>query len=65
MRKSFHLVLSSALALLLCVATDVRAQTSGEITGLVTDTSGAAVSGAAVTVTNTSKYRLRRYAESG
>ena len=60
MRKSFHLVLSSALALLLCVATDVRAQTSGEITGLVTDTSGAAVSGAAVIVTNKATGATRR-----
>src|SRR5262245_10133643 len=52
MRKSLHLALSIAFALMLLSAARVYAQTSGEITGLVTDPSGAAVAGATVTVTN-------------
>jgi uncharacterized membrane protein len=60
MRKSFHLVLSLAFALLLCAASEVSAQTSGEITGLVTDSSGAAVSGATATVTNKATGATRR-----
>jgi hypothetical protein len=52
MRKSLRLILSFTFALLLLSAAKVSAQTSGEITGLVTDSSGAAVSGATATVTN-------------
>src|SRR5215510_1763579 len=52
MRKSLRLALSFAFALLMLLAARVSAQTSGEITGLVTDPSGAAVAGATVTVTN-------------
>src|SRR5258708_35307900 len=36
----------------LCPASFVRAQTQGQITGVVTDSSGAVVAGAAITVTN-------------
>jgi hypothetical protein len=39
-----------------------KAQTSGEITGLVTDQSGAAVSGATVTVTNKATGAMRKAA---
>src|SRR5215510_326948 len=52
MRKSLRPALSFAFALLMLSAARVSAQTSGEITGLVTDPSGAAVAGATVTVTN-------------
>src|SRR5262245_65025376 len=52
MRKSLGLAFSFAFALFLLSAARGSAQTSGEITGLVTDPSGAAVSGATVTVTN-------------
>src|SRR5215475_14974160 len=52
MRKSLGLGFSFAFALFLLSAARVSAQTSGEITGLVTDPSGAAVAGATVTVTN-------------
>ena len=41
------------VALLLCISLPVAAQTFGEITGSVTDSSGAVVAGATVTVTNT------------
>ena len=49
-RLFFH-ILGSALLLAMSTAFAV-AQTSGEISGLVTDQSGAAVTGAAVTITN-------------
>src|SRR5215468_2186383 len=60
MRKSLHLSLSLAFALLCCLAAGASAQTSGEITGLVTDSSGAAVSGANVTVTNKATGATRK-----
>ena len=44
-------ILSAALFLAACAVAS-SAQTSAEITGLVTDPSGAAISGASVTVTN-------------
>jgi hypothetical protein len=49
-RLFFH-ILDSALLLAMSTAFAV-AQTSGEISGLVTDPSGAAVTGAGVTITN-------------
>src|SRR5690349_2041762 len=52
MRKGLQLVLSLAFVLLCGLAVRASAQTSGEITGLVTDSSGATVTGATVTVTN-------------
>jgi hypothetical protein len=60
MRKSLHLILCSAFALLCCLAAVASAQTSGEITGLVTDSSGAAVSSASVTVTNKATGATRK-----
>jgi hypothetical protein len=60
MRKSLRLILSFTFALLLLPAAKVSAQTSGEITGLVTDSSGAAVSGATVTVTNKATGAARK-----
>ena len=60
MRKSLHLILSFTFALLLLSAAKVSAQTSGEITGLVTDSSGAAVSGATATVTNKATGAARK-----
>jgi hypothetical protein len=60
MRKYLHLALSFAFALLLFSAANVSAQTSGEITGLVTDPSGEAVVGATVTVTNKATGATRK-----
>ncbi|MBS1807824.1 MAG: carboxypeptidase regulatory-like domain-containing protein [Acidobacteria bacterium] len=60
MKRSLHIVLSFAFALLLLTAAKVSAQTSGEITGLVTDSSGAAVSGATVSVTSQATGAVRR-----
>src|SRR5262249_40511153 len=60
MRKSLLPVLSLAFALLCGLAARAYAQTSGEITGLVTDSSGAAVSGASVTVTNKATVATRQ-----
>src|ERR1044071_3130734 len=52
MRMRSVLLLLGSVAMLYVLAATGKAQTSGEITGLVTDSSGAAVSGANVTVTN-------------
>ena len=60
MRKSLRLILSFTFALLLLSAAKVSAQTSGEITGLVTDSSGAAVTGATATVTNKATGAARK-----
>jgi hypothetical protein len=49
--RSILLMLAS-VAMLSVLAATGKAQTSGKITGLVSDSSGAAVSGASVTVTN-------------
>src|SRR5215475_10875313 len=60
MRRSLGLGLSLAFALLLLSATKGSPQTSGEITGLVTDPSGAAVAGATVTVANKATGATRK-----
>ncbi len=52
MRVRSILLMLASVAMLCVLAAAGKAQTSGEITGLVTDSSGAAVSGANVTVTN-------------
>lgn len=57
--RSILLMLGS-VAMLSVLAGAGKAQTSGEITGLVTDPSGAAVSGATVTVTNKATGATRR-----
>ena len=51
-RKLF--IASFAVLLALCAASQARAQSTGSIRGTVTDSTGAAVAGAAVTVTETS-----------
>ena len=61
------LLMLGSVAMLYVLAATGKAQTSGEITGLVTDSSGATVSGANVTVTNeklNSRLRLNRGVES-
>lgn len=60
MRRSFHVLLSLTMVVLLFAASRASAQTSGEITGTVTDTSGAAVSGATVSVTNAATGATRK-----
>jgi len=60
MRKSLYLILSFGFALLMLSTANVSAQTSGEITGLVTDPSGAAAAGATVTVMNKATGAARR-----
>src|SRR5689334_25104556 len=52
MRMRSILLTLGHLALVCVLAATAKAQTSGEITGLVTDSSGAAVTGATLTVTN-------------
>ena len=52
MVKKLQIILSFTFVLLLLSGAKVSAQTSGEITGLVTDSAGATVVGATVTVTN-------------
>lgn len=58
MRRTLQTLLP--LAILLVLVTVSFAQTSGEITGLVTDSSGAAVVGASVSVTNQATGAVRR-----
>jgi len=60
MRMRSILLMLGSVALLSVLAGAGKAQTSGEITGLVTDPSGAAVSGAGVTVTNKATGATRR-----
>src|SRR6266568_856016 len=55
--ESFLLMVFCVLA---CSAWSLRAQTFGEITGTVTDATGAVVVGASVTVTNLSTNQIRR-----
>jgi hypothetical protein len=52
MRMRSMLLMLGSVALLCILAAAGKAQTSGEITGLVSDSSGAAVAGATVTTTN-------------
>jgi len=52
MRTRSILLMLASVAMFSVLAATGKAQTSGEITGLVTDSSGAAVSGAVVTATN-------------
>ncbi|MGH9849485.1 MAG: carboxypeptidase regulatory-like domain-containing protein [Blastocatellia bacterium] len=60
MRMRSILLMLGSVAMLSVLAGAGKAQTSGEITGLVTDPSGAAVSGASVTVTNKATGATRR-----
>jgi hypothetical protein len=57
--RSIFLMLSS-MAMLSVLAATGKAQTSGEITGLITDSSGAAVVGANVTVINKATSATRK-----
>src|SRR6185503_18246680 len=54
-----------SVAMLCVLAATGKAQTSGEITGLVTDSSGAAVSGANVTTTNKATGATRKITTNG
>ena len=54
------LLMLGSVAMLYVLAATGKAQTSGEITGLVTDSSGAVVSGANVTVTNKATGATRK-----
>ena len=62
MKRLLHLttVFLFFLMLLIGISARVAAQTQGEITGVVTDSSGAAVSGAAVTVTSAATGAVRK-----
>src|SRR5262247_1913641 len=60
MRMRSKLLMLASVALLSVLAGAGMAQTSGEITGLVTDSSGAAVSGATATVTNKATGATRK-----
>ncbi len=65
MRKSLDLALSIAFALFMPSAARTYAQTSGEITGLVSDPTGASVAGATVTVTNKATGATRKVVTTG
>ena len=60
MRMRSVLLMLGSVAMLCVLAATGKAQTSGEITGLVTDSSGAAVAGASVTVTNKATGATRK-----
>lgn len=60
MRMRSILIMLASVAIFCGLATAGKAQTSGEITGLVTDPSGAAVAGATVKVTNKATGATRR-----
>ncbi len=60
MQRRLLPTLSFVLLLMLFAVAQVAAQTSGEITGLVTDSSGAAVAGATVNVTSKATGAVRR-----
>src|ERR1044071_2962789 len=60
MRMRAVLLMLGCAAMLYVLAATGKAQTSGEITGLVTDSSGAAGSGAAVTVTSQATGATRK-----
>ena len=60
MRMRFAFLMLGMVAMLAILAATGKAQTSGEINGLVTDPSGAAVAGATVTVTNKATGAIRR-----
>jgi hypothetical protein len=65
MRVRFVLLMLCSVALLCVLTVTGKAQTSGEITGLVTDSSGAAVVGANVTVTNKATGAMRKITTNG
>ena len=56
----FALMLFFMISLIVSGSSNVSAQTSGDITGLVTDSSGAAVVGATVSVSNKATGAVRR-----
>src|SRR5215470_1277340 len=60
MRNRSVLHMLASVAMLCGLAATGKAQTSGEITGLVTDSSGAVVSSANVTVTNKATGATRK-----
>ncbi|MBS1790030.1 MAG: TonB-dependent receptor [Acidobacteria bacterium] len=60
MRMRSILLMPASIALIFALAAGGKAQTSGEITGLVTDASGATVSGASVSVTNKATGAVRQ-----
>ena len=60
MRRLLQIALSFFFLICLIGSLTVSAQTSGDITGLVTDSSGAAVVGATVSVSNKATGAVRR-----
>lgn len=60
MRMRSILLMLGSLAMLSVMAAAGKAQTSGEITGLITDSSGAAVTGATVSVVSQATGAVRR-----
>src|SRR6185436_4060538 len=65
MRMRSILLMLASVAMLSVLAAVGKAQTSGEITGLVTDSSGAAVTGANVTTTNKATGATRKITTNG